>query len=76
MELVAPAEIESCLGEGIVPDLSAGMSFCEVCRVGCNLVGDDSDPHVFLVRKGQMLLRGHVAEHGGSQPGDLSASYG
>ena len=50
MELVAPSEFESCVGQGIVSDGCTGMSLCQVRSVGRYLVGHYANPYVLLVR--------------------------
>ena len=42
MELVAPAEFVACLAHGIVAEIGCRMSLGKVCRMGCELVGDNA----------------------------------
>ena len=67
-ELIRPAELEASLGERVVADLRRGVALGEVGGVGGDLVGDDAFTDVVLVRQAEVLLRGDVAEHGGSVP--------
>lgn len=76
VELVAPAELEASFRQGVVTDGSAWMSLRQVGGMGGYLVGDHTCAHVILVRQGEMLLRGDIAEHGGSEPSDLCATDG
>ena len=76
VELVFPAELEAGLAQGIVPYLCPGMALGQVGSMGGYLIGDDTDAHVLLVREGQVLLWGHVAEHGGAEPAYLCGAYG
>ena len=48
-ELVAPAELETRLTQGIVAQLCARPAFGEVGGVGGEFVGDDAGAHVFFV---------------------------
>ena len=58
VELILPAELKSCFGQGIVSDLRAGMAFRQVCGVGGNFVGDDAGLHVFSIGQTQGVLSG------------------
>ena len=55
--LVLPAELKTSLGKGVVPKLGGRVSFSQVGRMGSQLVGNHTFPHIFSVRKPQMLLR-------------------
>jgi hypothetical protein len=44
IELVFPAELETRPGQGIVADLRARMSFCQVGRVRGEPIGNDTVP--------------------------------
>ncbi len=46
------------------------MALGEVGGVRGDLVGDNARLHVVAVGQAQMLLRRHVAEHGGAEPAD------
>ena len=70
IELVFPAELESCFGEGVVAVLGAGVAFGEVGGVGGEFVGDDADFDVFFVGQTEVLLGRDVAEHGAAVPAD------
>ena len=70
VELVFPTEFKPGLRQGVVPGLRAGMAFGEVRRMRGNLIGDDTDLHVFFGRQSQMFLRRHIAEHGAAVPPD------
>ena len=76
VELVAPAEFEACLRQSIVAYGSTGMSLCQIGCMGSYLIGNDTCAHIVLIRQGQMLLGGYVAEHGSSQPGYLRTTDG
>ena len=47
-ELVAPAELETRLAQGVVAQLCARPAFGEVGGVGGEFVGNDAGAHVFL----------------------------
>ena len=63
VELVVPAELESCPRQSVVSFLRARMSFGQIGCVRGDLVGDHTDLHIVAIGKSQMLFRGHVAEH-------------
>ena len=48
IELVFPAEFETCLGHGIVTNLGAWMSLGQIGGVGSQLVHDDTFLHIVL----------------------------
>ena len=74
-ELVAPAEFETRLAQGVVAQLCARPAFGEVGGVGGEFVGDDAGAHVFFVGQAEMLFRGNVAEHGCAVPADIGRAY-
>eukprot|EP00438_Fugacium_kawagutii_P005648 Skav219565 [mRNA] locus=scaffold886:86975:94396:+ [translate_table: standard] len=76
VELIVPAELKACLGQGVVPLLRTWMSFGQVSRVGSDFVGNDASLHVFSIRQAQMLLWGHVAEHGSPHSTDVGSANG
>ena len=75
-ELVGPAELETGLGERVVPDLGGGMALREVGGVRGDLVGDDALADVVLVRQAEVLLGRDVAEHRGAIPADHRGADG
>ena len=75
MELVAPAELETRLRQRIVANGSTWMALRQVGCMSGNLVGDDTCAYIFFIRQGQMLLGSYVAQHGGTKPGYLCATY-
>src|SRR4051812_9237819 len=70
IELVSPAEIETCAAQCVVVETCCGVPFCEVGGVRGELVSDDADLHVVPVGKAKMLLRRDVAQHRCSEPSD------
>ena len=70
VELVFPTELEARLGDRVVAVLGTGVAFGEVGGVGGELVGDDTDFDVVLVRQAEVFLRRDVAEHGAAIPAD------
>ena len=76
IELILPPKLEPCLREGIVPGLSARMSFGQVGGVSGNLIGNDSVLDVFFVGQAQMLFGSHVTEHGAAEPPDHGRTNG
>ena len=70
VKLVFPTEFEAGLAEGVVAVLGAGVAFGEVRSVGGELVGDDTDFDIVLVRKAEVFLGRDVAEHGAAIPAD------
>ena len=74
-ELVAPAELETRLAQGVVAQLCARPAFGEVGGMGGKFVGDDAGAHVFFVGQAEMLFRGNVAEHGCAVPADIGRAY-
>ena len=56
VELVLPAEFKPGLGQGVVPPLGGGMALRQVSRMGRQLVGDHTFPHVLPVRQAQVFL--------------------
>ena len=75
-ELVAPAELEAGLGQGVVAFGRAGVPLGQVGGVRGDLVGDHPGLHVVLVRQAQVLLGRDVAEHRGAVAGDLGGADG
>jgi len=73
-ELVAPAEFETGLGDGVVSDLGGRVSLGEVGGVGADLVGDDTFANVLAVGEAEVLFWSHVAEHSTAIPADVSRS--
>ena len=61
VELVVPAEFEAGLTEGVVVNLRAGVAFGQVGGVGGELVGDDANLDVILVRHTEHVERCFVA---------------
>jgi len=76
VELIFPAEFESCLAEGVVSDLRTGEAFGQVRAVGGDFVGDDAVAHVLFVGQAEVFFRGDVAEHGGAVPADVGGADG
>ena len=76
VELVLPAKLEAGLADCVVPLARARVPLGDVGRVGRDLVGDDAVLHVLLVRKPEVLLGGHVAQHGGAEPADHGGADG
>src|SRR2546421_11532267 len=64
IELIFPTKLEAGLADGVVPVLSAGMTFGEIGGVGGDFVGDDAVFDVFLVWQTKVFFRGDVTEHG------------
>ncbi len=55
-KLVAPAELEPGLGQGVIAFVGARVTLGQICRVGGDLVGDDPGLDVVLVRQAEVLL--------------------
>ncbi|CDN45754.1 Putative uncharacterized protein [Paenibacillus sp. P22] len=70
MELVAPAEFESGLGQSIVALSRLRMALGEIGGVGGDLVRNDAFLHILPVRQPQMLLGRHITEHRRAEPAD------
>ena len=70
VELILPAELKTGLGQGVIPHLGAGVALGQVGGVGGYLVGHQALFHIPLVRQAQMLLGGHIAQHGAAIPAD------
>src|SRR2546423_15125381 len=70
IELIFPTKLEAGLADGVVPVLSAGMTFGEIGGVGGDLVGDDAVFHVFLVWQTKVFFRSDVTKHGAAVPAD------
>ena len=70
VELVLPAKLETRFRQSIVANLRTRVTFCQICRMRSQLVGDDPLFHVVLVRQTKVLLRCHVAEHRCAEPPD------
>lgn len=60
VELVVPAELKAGLGEGVVAEPRAGVTFGQVGGVGGDLVGDDAGLDVVAVGQAQVLDRKSV----------------
>mmetsp|Transcript_33447 Transcript_33447/g.99629 ORF Transcript_33447/g.99629 Transcript_33447/m.99629 type:complete len:676 (+) Transcript_33447:411-2438(+) len=76
VELIVPTEFESGLGEGVVPILRAREALGEVGSVSGDLVGDDAGLDVIAVGEAEMLLGGDVAQHGGTEGGNVGSANG
>ena len=74
VELVKPAEFESCLGNREVSVLRVRVVFGDIRRMACDLVCDHALLDIILVRQAQMLLRGYVAQHRGAVACDFHAA--
>src|SRR2546423_14762513 len=70
IELIFPTKLEAGLADGVVPVLSAGMTFGQIGGVSCDFVGDDAVFDVFLVWQTKVFFRGDVAKHGAAVPTD------
>src|SRR5437667_7103272 len=46
VKLIHPAELEACLGKGIIMHLSSGMSLGQIGSVSSNLIGNDPVFHI------------------------------
>ena len=60
MELITPAELEACLGEGIIADSGTGVALGQIGGMGSNLIGDDTRTHTY----GESLPDGAAADSG------------
>ena len=76
MELIAPAELKTCLRQSIVAYGSTGVSLCQIGCVGGYLIGNDSCTYIFLIRQRKVLLRSYIAQHGGAKPSYLRSTNG
>lgn len=56
IELILPAELEACLGHGVVADLGTRMPLGQIRGVSGDLVGNQPLLHILLVGQPQMLL--------------------
>src|ERR1700761_605593 len=70
VELVLPTELETCLGESIVPNLCSGQSLGQICRMRGDFVANDACTDILSIWKTEVLLRSNVAEHRSSIPAD------
>ena len=70
VELVVPAHFIPGMAHLQVAFGRSGMSFRDVRRMGGQFVSYDAFADIVLVRQGQVLLGGYVAQHGGSHPSD------
>ena len=68
IKLVLPAELKTRFRQHIVAFLRPRMSLRQVSGVRSDLVSDDTLLHIVPVRQSEMFLRGHIAEHGASEP--------
>jgi hypothetical protein len=49
LKLILPAELETRLGKGVIPDLGARMALGQVRGVGGDLVGHHARAHILPV---------------------------
>src|SRR4030095_10674081 len=68
VELVLPTKLKPRFAQSIVAVLRAGMTFCEISRVGRELVGYDAFLYVLFVRQTEMFLWRNVTKHCRSVP--------
>src|SRR5699024_8959830 len=64
-------ELETCLGQFVVPLLCPGVTLGDVRGVRGQFVGDHTRLDVVPVGQTQVLLRGDIAKHRGAVPTDL-----
>eukprot|EP00968_Pinguiococcus_pyrenoidosus_P014072 scaffold1280_cov246-Pinguiococcus_pyrenoidosus.AAC.14 len=76
VELIVPAELETSLGQRVVPVLSPRVRLGEVGGVSRDAVRDDPGLHVVPVGQTQVLLRGDVAQHRGAHRADVRGTDG
>lgn len=70
IELIFPAEFETCLGHGVIADLRARMAFGQIGGVSGDLVGDQALLDVLFVRQAEVFFRRDVTQHGAAEPAD------
>src|SRR5439155_9596049 len=66
LELSRPVERRAGAREVVVPGARTGNPSGNIARVRSDLVGDAAGLDVLRLRQADVLLRGHVAEHGGA----------
>src|SRR5579875_2523899 len=72
IELVLPAKLKARFGKGIVTQLGARMSLCQVGGMSGDLIGNHPIFHVVYIRQSQMLFGRNVAKHCRAEPADHS----
>ncbi|CAK6470842.1 hypothetical protein PSEG_05553 [Pseudomonas sp. Nvir] len=68
VELVFPAEFETCFGHRVIADLRPGVAFREVGGVGGDFVGNQPLFHILFVGQAEMLFWRDVAQHRAAKP--------
>ena len=68
VELIFPAELKASVAQCFVPKACTRVSFCDIARMGSELVRDEPCLHIVFVRKSEVLFGRHVTEHGAAKP--------
>ena len=71
IELVEPTEFEARLAYRVIAVDGMRVVFGDVGCMAGDLIGDHALFDIILVRQAEVLLRRHIAQHGGAVTGDL-----
>lgn len=76
IELVFPSELKSSFRQGVISDLSRGVTFGKVSGMSREFVGDDPLADILFIGESQVLFARDVAEHGTALLSDHGAPDG